>query len=141
MASAVACSSYYKMRYWENADLLGNDMSTTTVSTVENCMDLCIANNACNAFTYDLKNRLDSINCWLKTEASVYYTDSDREGYVSGTRCSAAINEEPLSSPSQYPEGSFKIVRSTRGYCYKYQYLLDILDILDKLDKLYICKY
>ena len=103
------------MRYWENVDLPGNVISYTKVSTVEICMDLCIPNEACNAFTYDTTNRFGVVgydyNCWLKTEPSTYNTNSDSEGLISGVRCSAASIEEPLSQPDHYPKGLFEMFR------------------------------
>ena len=108
----VVCSSSEQMRFWENVDLPGNDLLYTTVLTVEHCMDICIRNEACNAFTYDTKNRITHLNCWSKTEPSAYNPNSDGEGYISGVRCSVPSIEEPLSQPHQYPEGLFIMARS-----------------------------
>ena len=105
------CVSSEQMRYWENVDLPRNGISYTKVSTVESCMDLCLTNKACNAFTYDTINRLGDLNCLLKTEPSTYNTNSDSEGFISGVRCSAASIEEPLSQPDHYPKGLYEMTR------------------------------
>lgn len=103
------CSSTEQIRYWESADFMGNDLDFSIQPTVELCMDLCIANGVCQAFTYDTLNRFPTVNCWLKSQVSNINMNYD--GLSSGMRCSLTPSIEPPTPPdAKYPlEGKLKI--------------------------------
>ena len=113
MENSITCSSSEEMRYWKNADSNGNNISYTKVATIEICMDLCMANDQCNAFTYDTTNRFADLNCWFKTSPVPFDMESENAiGLFSGMRCSVTPIEEPARSPDAiYPEGLFKMLK------------------------------
>ena len=88
------------MQYWNDADFMGNDISSTFLSTVEKCMDHCFAHDSCQAFTY----RNSDEKCWIKT--TVANVNMNYGGLISGMRCSYQTNEKPKSPPDgSYPSG------------------------------------
>ena len=99
------------MRYWEDGNFQGNDIESTNQPTLEDCMDRCIANDTCNAFTYDTQNRTAE-NCWLKIKSASIddLNDEDYDGMTSGLHCNFQPFEEPNQpADAMYPsEGKLK---------------------------------
>ena len=62
----------------------GNDIEHFEAESAESCMNFCLTNDRCVAFTFDRENRFDSGNCWLKDDAANY---NDYAGLTSGVRC------------------------------------------------------
>ena len=89
------------MRYWSDADFYQNDIAHFRNSTLELCMDRCLRNTKCQAFTYDHQNRH---NCWLKSKARNYKTD--QEGLTTGMRCTHAPPVNPPKAPDGYYGGN-----------------------------------
>ena len=82
---------------------MGNDLKRLVFDNVEECMDACLADNRCKAFTFDR----ESFKCWLKSAAeNLYEQNSNR--LISGVRCN--LENTPLLTPSgKYPgRGSLK---------------------------------
>ena len=62
------------MQYWTGIDYAGYDTRfVENVSTLEDCMDLCIEDVACNAIAFEPN---DSHVCWIKHDAGDYYIKS-----------------------------------------------------------------
>jgi len=100
-----------QIRYWNNADFPGKDIDTSVQSTLDLCMDHCLANSGCQAFTYDPQNRYvvsHNVNCWIKSKAENYNMNFD--GLTSGMRCSHA----PADNPPMAWDGQY---RSKIFYC------------------------
>ena len=91
------------MRYWQDVDLPGNDISYSKIADLQSCMDHCITTEACHAFTYDSTNRYAD-NCWIKTELSSFNFNADSAGFISGMLCSHGSIKE-LIQPDHYPKG------------------------------------
>ena len=109
----MSCSSSEEMRYWKNAESIGNGMATSHAATIEICMDLCLADNKCTTFTYDTTNRFDDRNCWYKTSPVPFDMEAERAiGLITGMRCSVTPPEEPPRSPDGiYSKGLFKMLK------------------------------
>ena len=107
LGNCAFCSSSDELRYWNNVDFPGNALSDNKVSSFESCMELCLANASCNAFTYDNFNRFSHVNCWLKTQSSKLNMKLD--GLTSGMRCNVTPIEEPSRSPdAKYPISTYQ---------------------------------
>ena len=86
-------------------DFPGNNIVTSVQATFELCMETCLFNSQCQAFTYDHQNRyVESmhVNCWLKSKKRKYNTDF--AGFTSGIRCDYRRNKARKVNPpdSQY---------------------------------------
>ena len=96
------------MRYWNNLEFRGRDIVTSVKTNLELCIEECVSNSECQAFTYDHQNQYAYVNCWLKSMESNNIQWIDEHGYTSGMRCShvkpSDLNKEP---DGQYPCKSF----------------------------------
>jgi len=99
-----SCDTGAKIKYWLNADFPGNDFDTSVQSTVALCMEKCLANAKCQAFTYDNLKRF-KVNCWLKSKAANY--NMNYNGLTSGMRCSHAPKMPSKTRDGQYPLDTF----------------------------------
>jgi len=91
------------MRYWNDADFYGNYIDTAVQTTLELCMEYCLADRKCNVFVFDHLGRYieqDGVNCWRKTKVTEYRMDS---GFTSGMRCTW----EPDQEVPQFPTGQY----------------------------------
>ena len=69
------CVSTNEIRYGNDLAFTGHYIETKSgVETVQNCMDHCLANSNCKAFTY-----FTDQNCWLRSQAE---GPSDASGTV-----------------------------------------------------------
>jgi len=105
------------MIYWNNLEFRGRDIVTSVTSTLELCIQECVSNSECQAFTYDHQNQYAYVNCWLKSMESNNIQWIDEDGYTSGMRCShvsrANLNQE---ADGHYPCKIFYFYESTRFF-------------------------
>ena len=83
---------------------VGGDIEATNQPTLEDCMDRCIANVACNAFTYDTTNAHPD-NCWLKTKSAS--TNDMNESYLAGSTSGLRCNFQPFEALTNPADGMY----------------------------------
>ena len=94
------------MKYWTyGIDFYGNDVRMhSKVQKIEECMDFCLADENCDAFTYDPHSR-DTVNCYLKARDGGSWTVNRTEGLASGHKCDYKFNPEQTAKPVEiYPK-------------------------------------
>ena len=114
LAESQGCSSSNELKYWIDADFPYSDIARTVEDTLQICMQKCLDNPDCMAFTYDTLNRFvesNNVNCWQKSTATNYNMDYD--GLTSGIRCSHIPSAEPPTPPEQIylSKGSFFFIK------------------------------
>ena len=68
------------------------------------CMEDCLAESQCQAFTFDL-TLTSTMNCWLKSK--IGQINMNAKGVLSGRRCSFKSDDDPPSSADGvYPQGT-----------------------------------
>ena len=102
--SDFSCSSPDKIKFWNDKDLTGNDFNSTTTDNKEQCMDNCLADDRCKAFSFDPQNRFP-VNCWMK-EAASPEKFNDFSGITTGVRCNLE-NAPQLTPNGKYPEKGY----------------------------------
>jgi len=67
--------------YHVNADIIGNDIQSIKDTTVQNCADMCMADQNCKAAVYDHWNRA----CFLKSSAESFRLDARAMAILAST--------------------------------------------------------
>ena len=100
MLSDLTCSSPLQLKFWNDKDWNNNNFKTFVADNLEKCMDFCLGDNRCKAFTFDRQNQLAGANCWLKKTGENF---KDHSGHTSGVRC----NHE--NTPQFPPSGKYPV--------------------------------
>ena len=102
------------MKYWAGLDLPGNDIRRETgVKSIEECVNLCLANAECETFTYAhaylfVSNQNLQYSCWLKKATSSHTVSTEYSQLSSGYKCNYNFNPAITDQPSGIFRGKQK---------------------------------
>ena len=107
MISDSSCEET-KIKFWNDQDIKGELVDAFVADDQEQCMNSCLENKLCKAFSFDRLNRVNNAdlnwnnNCWLKEAAESFEAFS---GMKTGARCD--FEKTPQSTPDGvFPETS-----------------------------------
>ena len=86
------------MKNWKGRDFYGSDLeSHSSIRTVEECVNLCLKNSECVAFTYApeplfLDGSELQYSCWLKKDQTSWTVNESQESLISGHKCGYNFN-------------------------------------------------
>ena len=96
-----------QLKFWNDQDIHGELVKAFVADDQEQCMNSCLENKLCKAFSFDRLNRWAN-NCWLKEAAEGFKAFS---GMTTGARCD--FEKAPQSTPDGvFPEtGTYLILK------------------------------
>ena len=103
MFSETSCRGG-KIKYWTTGkDFHGEDFKIfDNIATVEECMDLCLANNLCNAFTFHPSGYYAN-RCWLKakdSQSGSWKVNQENDNRSTGHKCNYDFSPEQSDEPT-----------------------------------------